>query len=66
VEDEAEPLDATRQPLDTSETAEDEPQAEADDDLEIPPEPKEWGVSVYNADLNNTDQDEGAKRDELV
>jgi hypothetical protein len=36
-----------------------------DDDLEIPPEPKEWGVAVYDADLKQ-DDNEGAKRDEMV
>jgi outer membrane biosynthesis protein TonB len=30
-----------------------EDEAEEDDELSIPDEPKEWGVSVYGADLNN-------------
>jgi len=43
-----------------------EDEAETDDELTIPDEPKEWGLAVYEADLNNEDTDEGAKRDELV
>jgi hypothetical protein len=50
--------------------AEAEPEAiedEADDDeLSIPDEPKEWGLAVYDSDLNNTDQDEGADNVERV
>jgi hypothetical protein len=63
VEDEPEPepeIEAEAEP----EAIEDE--AEDDDELSIPDEPKEWGLAVYDSDLNNTDTDEGAKRDELV
>jgi hypothetical protein len=62
VEDEPEPepeIEAEAEP----EAIEDEAD---DDELSIPDEPKEWGLAVYDSDLNNTDTDEGAKRDELV
>jgi hypothetical protein len=53
------------QPEPEPEAVEDEPEPEPEDVLEIPPEPKEWGIAVYDADLKQ-DDNEGAKRDEMV